>query len=59
MYEVALIRQMLNELETPLRDLTDWEQRFVEDVTHQFEMGYTLTNRQMSKLTEIYKEKCE
>lgn len=51
------IEHMLQSLEAPSRDLTKWEEDFVESVTDQFGERGELSERQVEILTKIYKEK--
>ena len=52
-----LVTHMLKELETPVRDLTKWEEDFVTSVTDQFERRGSLSDRQIEILERIYAEK--
>lgn len=51
------IEDMLNVLETPRKQLTKWEEDFVESVKEQFEERGTLTDKQVEVLEKICKEK--
>lgn len=53
------IRHFLAELETPFRPLSSWENQFLENVTDQFNMGGTLSDKQFEILERIYTEKTE
>lgn len=53
----ANIRHMLAELESLGKGLTQYEQRFLEDITDYFERGGKLTEQQYKKLCEIYGER--
>jgi len=39
------------------KKLTDWEERFVEKMESLVDRGFDLTDAQMDKLEEIYREK--
>lgn len=53
----ANIRLMLNELENLGRNLTQWEQQFLEETTDYVERGGKLTDDQKRKLGQIYDER--
>lgn len=51
----------MDEIETMLADceqleekLTDWERGFVDSLRHTVDSGYTLTERQIEKLSNIW-----
>lgn len=48
---------MFNELETPSRELTEWEDKFIESVKESFEKYGNLTDKQFDVLDRIYSEK--
>jgi uncharacterized membrane-anchored protein len=52
-----LIKHMLDCLESPCRELTKWEQDFVESVGTQFAERGSLSDRQFEILENIYAEK--
>lgn len=52
-----LIEHMLEELETPSKTLSNWETKFFESVSDQWEQKHFLTDAQFEKLEEIYAEK--
>ena len=52
-----VIQQMLNQLETPSKDLTKWEENFLESIAEQFETRGTLSDKQYEILDRIYAEK--
>lgn len=53
----AIIEHFLEALESPCRDLTKWEQDFIESVGNQFAERRTLSDRQFEILERIYAEK--
>lgn len=53
------IRAMLEALENPSKELTKWEQQFLESIADQFESRGTLTERQQEILDRIYTEKTD
>ena len=52
-----LIEQMLQALETPSKELTKWEENFLESLNEQYQTRGTLSDRQMEVLDRIYSEK--
>lgn len=52
-----LVMHMLQDLETPYKELTKWEEDFVISVTDQFERTHNLSERQFEILERIYAEK--
>ena len=54
---IDLIDSLLNALETPLKDLTKWEENFLESVSDQFQRTRDLSDRQLEVLDRIYTEK--
>lgn len=54
---IKLIKHMLNELETPYKNMTPWEVNFYESVRAQFEERNWLSDRQFEILERIYTEK--
>ena len=52
-----IIQRMLEALQTPVKDLTKWEENFLESVTEQFESRRSLSDRQFEILDELYNEK--
>jgi hypothetical protein len=48
---------MLNELETPYKNLTKWEEDFVASINEQFTKWNKLSDRQFEILEKIYTEK--
>jgi hypothetical protein len=48
---------MLRELESPSKELTRWEENFLESVGETFERTASLTDRQVEILERIYTEK--
>ena len=52
-----LIEHMLRELEAPSKELTSWEEGFIENVKDQWERKKWLSQSQFLKLEEIYAEK--
>lgn len=53
----ALIEHMLSELESPSKQLTDWEENFLESVAGQYAERRYLSDRQFEVLERIYTEK--
>jgi hypothetical protein len=53
----ALVLHMLQDLETPSRELTKWEEDFIASVTEAFSIWHNLTERQFEILDRIYAEK--
>lgn len=52
-----LIKHMLDALEAPYKELTEWEEKFIESVTEQFENRNWLSDKQFDVLERIYSEK--
>jgi hypothetical protein len=52
-----IIRQMFQALENPHKDLTEWEENFLESISDQFEKRGTLSDKQFEILDRIYAEK--
>jgi uncharacterized membrane-anchored protein len=52
-----LVLYMLQDLETPYKELTKWEEEFVASVKEQFERTHNLSERQFEILERIYTEK--
>ena len=52
-----LARHMLESLESPSRELTKWEENFIESVTEQYQTKGWLSDRQLEILEKIYAEK--
>lgn len=50
----AMITRMLKALETPSRNLTEWEEDFLASVQTRFDRQRTLTDPQFEKLEQIY-----
>jgi hypothetical protein len=53
----TLASHMLKALESPSRELTKWEEDFLESVGEQFEERGHLSERQMEIVERIYSEK--
>lgn len=53
------IRIMLQALETPSKELTKWEENFLESIAEQFETKGSLSERQQEILDRIYSEKTD
>ena len=53
----TLIETMLNALETPSRELTKWEENFLESIADQYQKRGSLSDRQIEILDRIYSEK--
>ena len=51
------VAHFLSALETPSRELTKWEQSFVESLTEQFAERGRVSDRQFEILEAIYTEK--
>jgi hypothetical protein len=54
-----LIQHMLDALQTPHKELTKWEENFLESIGDQFEKRGSLSDRQTEILERIYAEKTE
>ena len=52
-----LIRHMFSELEAPSRELTKWEENFIESVSDYYHRRGTLSDAQFEVLERIYAEK--
>jgi len=52
-----LARHMLELLESPSKELTKWEENFIESVTDQYQTKQWLSDRQLEILEKIYAEK--
>ncbi len=52
-----LARHMLESLESPSRELTKWEENFIESVAEQYQTKGWLSDRQLEILEKIYAEK--
>lgn len=53
------IQEMLEALETPSKELTKWEENFLESLAEQFEKRGTLSDRQFEILDRIHTEKTD
>lgn len=53
----AVIQQMLDSLKTPSRELTKWEENFLDSIAEQFATKKWLSDRQFELLDRIYEEK--
>jgi hypothetical protein len=53
----AVIQQMFHALESPNKDLTEWEENFLESISKQFDQRGTLSDKQFEILDRIYAEK--
>lgn len=53
------IQEMLDALQTPSKELTKWEENFLESLAEQFETRGTLSDRQFEILDRIYTEKTD
>ena len=53
----AVIEQMLQSLEAPVKELTKWEENFLESIADQFQQKGSLSDRQFEILDKIYGEK--
>lgn len=53
------ITEMLEALETPSKELTKWEENFLESLAEQFEKRGTLSDRQFEILDRIHTEKTD
>lgn len=53
------IKMMLDALETPSKELTKWEENFLESLADQFERKGTLSDKQFHTLDNIYTEKTD
>lgn len=51
------IEYWINKVQNEGRDLTPWEQEFMESIHDRFERTHTLTDRQEEILERIYSEK--
>ena len=52
-----VIQRMLEALEAPVKELTKWEENFLESVKEQFESRHSLSDRQFEILDGIYNDK--
>lgn len=52
-----MVLHMLQDLETPSKELTKWEEGFIESITDQFNRTFNLSERQFEILERIYAEK--
>jgi uncharacterized membrane-anchored protein len=52
-----LVAHMLDSLKTPSRELTKWEEDFIESVDEQFTERGSLSERQFEILERVYAEK--
>ena len=57
LYSPTVLRGWLDALETPSRELTEWEQHFLASVRVQLELRGSLSPRQVEHLERIYAEK--
>jgi len=48
---------MLEALKTPVKELSKWEENFLESVAEQFEPRHSLSERQYEILDNLYSEK--
>lgn len=55
----AVIQQMLEQLETPSKVLSKWEENFLESIADQFQRSGSLSDRQFEILDRIYSEKTD
>lgn len=55
----AFIHHMIEALERPNRELTEWEDNFMGSIKIQFQQGRNLSNKQVEILERIYAEKTE
>lgn len=53
------IHRMFVALETPSKDLTEWEEQFLESILKQFTQKGTLSDKQFEILDRIYAEKTD
>ena len=53
------IQHMLQTLESPSKELTKWEENFLESITEQFQKRQSLSERQYEILERIYAEKTD
>lgn len=54
-----IIQHFLDELQRPARELTEWEENFIESITDQFNRKRDLSDKQFKILERIYAEKTE
>jgi hypothetical protein len=52
-----LVEHMLSALESPHKELTDWETDFIGSVSDQYSLRRSLSDRQIEILERIYTEK--
>ncbi len=52
-----LIQHMFDELNAPVKELTDWEYNFLASISDQFSNRGTLSDKQFEILERIYAEK--
>jgi hypothetical protein len=55
--DAMTISTILQDLEIPAKELTKWEQSFIESITDQWETKGDLSDRQYEILVRIHKEK--
>jgi len=58
-YSSSVISGWFEALETPSKELTKWEQSFIESVRDQFERTGRLSDPQLEVLEKIYAEKTD
>jgi len=54
-----LIPHMLEQLTTPSKNLSKWEEDFIASIAEQFESRHSLSDRQYEILERIYAEKTD
>jgi hypothetical protein len=52
-----LIEHMIQELERPVKELSEWEENFMASVKIQFQLKSDLSDKQVTVLQRIYDEK--
>ena len=57
MNEEEMIAELSDLLATDSDRFTEWEAEFIEDMERKINKGYELTEGQLAKLQQIYKER--
>lgn len=55
--EQEMVKGWLEDLASPRRPLTSWEETFVESLTEQVDAGQELTERQVEILQQLHERK--
>ena len=57
MQKLSVIRHWITEVQERGRDLTEWEEEFLESIATQFDKRGSLTSAQEDKLESLYANK--